>query len=76
VQEIVIQLFRSISINYTISQKRFYKRLFTNNLIFEIVNMIESGKTVGIERIPLRLSVTLLLKEERVYNVTAVVVGI
>ena len=38
--------------------------------------MIESGKTVGIERIPLRLSVTLLLKEEHVYNVTAVVVGI
>ena len=38
--------------------------------------MIESGKTVDIERIPLRLSVTLLLKEERVYNVTAVVVGI
>ncbi|HET7283371.1 MAG TPA: hypothetical protein VFI70_01680 [Nitrososphaeraceae archaeon] len=50
--------------------------MFTNNLIFEIVNMIESGKVVGIERIPLRLSVTLLLKEERVYNVTAVVVGI
>ncbi|MGA7044147.1 MAG: hypothetical protein WBY71_10795 [Nitrososphaeraceae archaeon] len=48
----------------------------TSNLIFEIVNMIESGKTVGIKRIPLRLSVTLLLKEERVYNVTAVVVGI
>jgi len=38
--------------------------------------MIESGKTVGIERIPLLLSVTLLLKEEHVYNVTAVVVGI
>jgi hypothetical protein len=38
--------------------------------------MIESGKTVGIERIPLHLTITLLLKEERVYNVTAVVVGI
>jgi len=38
--------------------------------------MIESGKVVGIERIPLRLSVTLLLKEEHVYNVNAVVVGI
>ena len=38
--------------------------------------MIESEKTVGIERIPLRLSVTLLLKEEHVYNVNAVVVGI
>ena len=38
--------------------------------------MIESGKTVSIQRIPLHLSVTLLLKEERVYNVTSVVVGI
>jgi hypothetical protein len=58
-----------------IAKKRFYKSLFNTYLIFEIVDMIEPRK-IDTQRISRRLSISLLRKEERVYNVRISLVGI